>query len=102
MRDQVRVALFNILGNERLAGANVLDLFAGSGSLGLEAISRGARQCVFLERAPECLSAIQKNVVVLGINKKIEIWSENAWADVEKRAEKQLETRPDLASRLGL
>jgi len=47
-------------------------------------------------------TAIQKNVVILGMNKKIEIWSENAWADVQKRAEKQQETRPDLASRLGL
>ena len=47
-------------------------------------------------------TAIQKNVVILGMNKKIEIWNENAWADVEKRAAKQLEARPNLASRFGL
>lgn len=62
MRDQVRTALFNILGKDRLEGASALDLFAGSGSLGLEAISRGARQCVFIERAAVCLATIEKNI----------------------------------------
>lgn len=47
-------------------------------------------------------TAIQKNVVVLGMNKKIEIWSEHAWADVETKAAKELEARPNLASRFGL
>jgi 16S rRNA (guanine966-N2)-methyltransferase len=66
MRDQVRTALFNILGKECLEGANALDLFAGSGSLGLEAISRGAKRCVFVERAAVCLATIKKNVDKLG------------------------------------
>jgi len=47
-------------------------------------------------------AGIQKNVVILGINKKIEIWSENAWVDVAKRAAKELEGRPNMASRFGL
>ncbi len=47
-------------------------------------------------------AAIQKNVVILGMNKKIEIWSENAWADVAKRAAKELEGQPNIASRFGL
>lgn len=59
MRDQVRTALFNILGP--IDGASALDLFAGSGSLGLEAISRGARRCVFVEKAAVCLATIEKN-----------------------------------------
>jgi 16S rRNA (guanine966-N2)-methyltransferase len=63
MRDQVRTALFNILGP--LEGANVADLFAGSGSLGLEAISRGAARCTFVERASVCLATIEKNVAHL-------------------------------------
>ncbi len=66
MRDQVRTALFNILGAELLEGATVADLFAGSGSLGLEAISRGAGKCVFVERAAVCLATIKKNVEHLG------------------------------------
>jgi 16S rRNA (guanine966-N2)-methyltransferase len=60
MRDQVRTALFNILGP--IDDLNALDLFAGSGSLGLEAISRGARRCVFIEKAAVCLATIEKNV----------------------------------------
>lgn len=60
MRDQVRTALFNILGP--IDDLSALDLFAGSGSLGLEAISRGARQCVFIEKAAVCLATIEKNV----------------------------------------
>src|SRR5271167_833770 len=59
MRDQVRTALFNILGP--IEGLSALDLFAGSGSLGLEAISRGARTCVFVEKAAVCLATIEKN-----------------------------------------
>jgi 16S rRNA (guanine966-N2)-methyltransferase len=66
MRDQVRTALFNILGKDRLEGASALDLFAGSGSLGLEAISRGASRCVFVERAAVCLKTIEKNLEKLG------------------------------------
>ena len=65
MRDQVRTALFNILGPERVEGARALDLFAGSGSLGLEAISRGAESCLFVERASICLKTIEKNVAHL-------------------------------------
>jgi 16S rRNA (guanine966-N2)-methyltransferase len=59
MRDQVRTALFNILGP--LEGVQAVDLFAGSGSLGLEAISRGASRCVFVEKAQVCLATIEKN-----------------------------------------
>ncbi|HZV01421.1 MAG TPA: RsmD family RNA methyltransferase [Planctomycetota bacterium] len=59
MRDQVRMALFNILGP--IEGLSALDLFAGSGSLGLEAISRGAARCVFVEKAAVCLATIEKN-----------------------------------------
>ena len=47
-------------------------------------------------------ASIQKNVVILGINKKIEIWSEEAWAEVGKKAEKEREAQPNIASRFGL
>lgn len=67
MRDQVREALFNILG-EQVVEATVLDLFAGSGSLGLEALSRGAARAVFVDREPRCLDVLQKNVDRLGVS----------------------------------
>jgi 16S rRNA (guanine966-N2)-methyltransferase len=62
--DRVREALFSILG-ARVAGARVLDLFAGSGALGLEALSRGADAVTFVETAPPALRALRANVAAL-------------------------------------
>jgi len=59
--DRVREALFNILAT-RPVDTTVLDLFAGTGALGLEALSRGATQAVFVDQAPAALLAIRKNI----------------------------------------
>ncbi len=64
--DRVREALFSILGPQ-IAGASVLDLFAGSGALGLEALSRGAARAVFVDRHPQALAAVRRNVAELGL-----------------------------------
>ena len=61
--ERVREALFSMLGD--LEGARVLDLFAGSGALGIEALSRGAAQAVFVERAAPALAALRANVAAL-------------------------------------
>lgn len=63
--DRVREALFSILGPS-VEDAAVLDLFAGSGALGLEALSRGAARAVFVESSPRSLVAIRKNIQRLG------------------------------------
>ena len=63
--DRVREALFNMLGP--LDGANVVDLFAGSGALGLEALSRGASRCVFVESGHAAARVIQSNLLKLGL-----------------------------------
>jgi 16S rRNA (guanine966-N2)-methyltransferase len=60
----VREALFAILGEVR--GARVLDLFAGSGALGIEALSRGAASAVFVERDHAAAAAIRRNLDVVG------------------------------------
>ena len=60
--DRVREAVFNILASE-VVGARVLDLFAGTGCLGLEALSRGARQAVFIDNHQQPVSVIKKNIV---------------------------------------
>ncbi len=60
--EQVRAALLDLLTDD-LAGASVLDLFAGTGALGLEALSRGARRCDFVETRPASLHALKANVV---------------------------------------
>jgi 16S rRNA (guanine(966)-N(2))-methyltransferase RsmD len=63
--DRVRETVFNWLGQD-LTGAVVLDLFAGSGVLGLEAASRGARRVVLVERDPVACRALQENCGLLG------------------------------------
>lgn len=73
MRDQVRGALFNILGAETVEGARVLDLFSGSGSLGLEAISRGAAGAVCVDDNPVCLEALRENVKHLRADDRVEV-----------------------------
>ncbi|MEW6264870.1 MAG: 16S rRNA (guanine(966)-N(2))-methyltransferase RsmD [Thermodesulfobacteriota bacterium] len=64
--DQVKEAVFNILG-PLVEGARVLDLFAGVGALGLEAMSRGAAEAVLVDREPAALEAIRRNVATLGL-----------------------------------
>ena len=59
--DRVREAVFNILG-QRVRDARVLDLFAGTGALGIEALSRGARHAVFVDGAATSCGIIQKNI----------------------------------------
>jgi 16S rRNA (guanine966-N2)-methyltransferase len=59
--DQVREAVFQILA-PHLADARVLDLFAGTGALGIEALSRGAATCVFVERRPEVAAVLRRNL----------------------------------------
>ena len=63
--DRVREALFNLVGP--VDGASVLDLYAGSGALGLEALSRGARRCVFVETDGAACRAIRANLETLGL-----------------------------------
>ena len=65
--DRVKGAIFNMLQNRlRLADAAVLDLFAGSGSLGFEALSRGAASTVFVDDSPEALESVERNADALG------------------------------------
>ncbi|NJK88475.1 MAG: 16S rRNA (guanine(966)-N(2))-methyltransferase RsmD [Myxococcales bacterium] len=64
--DRVREALFSILA-ESISGARVLDLYAGSGALGLEALSRGALLAVFVERDRSAASTLKDNVTALGL-----------------------------------
>lgn len=67
--DRVREAWLSIVGPE-LAGATVLDLFAGSGALGLEALSRGATVAHFVETSPKSIAAISANAAALGAGER--------------------------------
>lgn len=66
MTDRTKETLFNIVGSF-VFGKHVLDLFAGSGSLGLEALSRGALDVTFVDRAPWARTVIEKNLASLGL-----------------------------------
>jgi 16S rRNA (guanine966-N2)-methyltransferase len=59
--DRVREGLFSSLG-DRVEGARVLDLYAGTGAVGIEALSRGAREAVFVDRSPPALAAVRDNL----------------------------------------
>jgi 16S rRNA (guanine966-N2)-methyltransferase len=66
--DKVRQAVFNMLDSAGLIdGATVVDVFAGSGALGIEALSRGAANCVFVERDRAALGALRQNLDTLGV-----------------------------------
>ena len=69
--------------NPRLPGANVLDLFAGSGALGLEALSRGAARATLVDNAPGSLRAIRENVELLGAGDRVIVGRMNALRFIE-------------------
>ncbi len=85
MLDRVREALFSTLG-ERLDGGRVLDLFAGTGSLGLESLSRGAAFARMVELDPLVVKLLQANVAALGAGERVRVvtadaLSPTAWKD---------------------
>ncbi|NTW61319.1 16S rRNA (guanine(966)-N(2))-methyltransferase RsmD [Candidatus Saccharibacteria bacterium] len=85
MSDRVRGSLFNII-NERLPGADVLDVFAGTGSLGLEALSRGANSASFVERDKIASRILQENIESLGVvdNAKSVKIGLSTWLDINQ------------------
>jgi 16S rRNA (guanine966-N2)-methyltransferase len=80
--ERVREAIFNILAHGAAAvpmeGVRVLDLFAGTGALGLEALSRGARFCQFVDERVEARGIIRRNADVLGVTGVCKIWRRDA------------------------
>lgn len=79
--DRTREAIFNVLAHrwpEKLEGARVLDLFAGTGALGLEALSRGAAFCLFIEEAAEARGLIRSNVETLGLQGRTKLFRRDA------------------------
>jgi 16S rRNA (guanine966-N2)-methyltransferase len=67
--DRVREGLFSSLG-DRVEGARVLDLYAGTGAVGIEALSRGAQEAVFVDRSPSALAAVRDNLARTGLEER--------------------------------
>lgn len=81
--NKVREALFSILGG-KVPEADVLDLFAGSGSLGLEALSRGAQSAVFVENNAKCAAVIRRNINSLEVSGKAKVIQLNVPQAIKK------------------
>ena len=78
LKDKVRESIFNILEHsnlfkKKIQEANILDLFSGTGSFGLECISRGARKVYFFENYTPSLNILKKNIETLGCKKNIKV-----------------------------
>jgi 16S rRNA (guanine966-N2)-methyltransferase len=76
--DLVRESIFNILG-ELVAGRTVVDLFAGTGALGLEALSRGASRAIFIERQRGNVALIQRNIATLRYEDRARVFTADAY-----------------------
>lgn len=72
--DRVKESLFNIIQND-IANSIFLDLFSGSGAIGLEAASRGAKKVILCDKSKEAIKIIEKNIEKTHLNKKVELYN---------------------------
>ena len=72
MKDRLREAIFNLIG-PAIGGMHAIDLFAGTGALGLEAISRGAERATLIEQHHPTANVIRQNIVALGVEQQAEV-----------------------------
>ncbi len=86
--DRVREALFARLGD--LSGARVLDLYAGSGALGIEALSRGAESAVFVERSARTAALLRGNLAQLDLSSRARVLAVDAVAGIRRLAREGL------------
>ena len=83
MRDAVRLALFNIWGGQA-DGCAFLDLFAGTGSVGIEALSRGARRATFVEQLPQALKVLNENLRTLELVSQSDVISSDVFTAFDR------------------
>ncbi|MFC4766054.1 16S rRNA (guanine(966)-N(2))-methyltransferase RsmD [Effusibacillus consociatus] len=86
--DKVKESIFNIIG-PYFDGGTVLDLFAGTGSLGIEALSRGMDRAVFIDQDPKALQIIRKNVESCGVENRVRIFRNDARRAISLLAKNQ-------------
>jgi 16S rRNA (guanine966-N2)-methyltransferase len=90
MTDRMKESVFSAIGD--VEGIMVLDLYAGSGALGLEALSRGAKKAIFIESAREAIVRLEENIDATDLNDRSEI----VWAEVSAIISKDAPDRVDL------
>ena len=94
-QDRIRESLFNILGSD-LNGQQVLDLFAGSGALGIEALSRGAAYTLFIDSRHACVQTIQDNLLKCGFQEEAGVIQGKLPGDLGKIKKNALPERYDV------
>lgn len=87
--DKVKESVFQVIGPFFPGGA-VLDLFAGSGSLGIEALSRGMDRAIFVDKHPKAIHTIHENLRTLNITKQSEVFRADAFRAVQATAKREL------------
>ncbi|MCL6473276.1 MAG: 16S rRNA (guanine(966)-N(2))-methyltransferase RsmD [Firmicutes bacterium] len=87
--DRVKEAIFNIIGRE-INNKNVLDLFAGTGSLGIEALSRGAEHAYFIDSKTQAIDLIKKNLDITGLDGKATVIKSDVYKAIERLAKNEL------------
>lgn len=90
MADRMKESVFSSLGD--IAGVRVLDLYAGSGSLGLEALSRGAAHALFVENARDAIVRLRENIEATGMGDRCNV----EWTDVSSTLARPADERVDL------
>jgi len=80
--DMIKEALFNVIGSN-IGGASLLDLFAGSGSVGIEALSRGARPVVFIDNSHNAVRVIRENLHSCGFGEGFELYRNDVFRAME-------------------
>jgi 16S rRNA (guanine966-N2)-methyltransferase len=93
--DRLRETLFNVLG-PAVAGSHFLDLFAGTGAVGIEALSRGASEAVFIENHAPAAALIRRNLESLGIRSGTQVHPLDALRGLEKIASKRQPSDPSF------
>lgn len=81
--DRVKTALFDILRPE-LPGLKILDVFAGSGAVGIEALSQGAQHCTFIDIEPRAIATIKQNVVATGFHAQAAVMHTDAFSFLKR------------------
>ena len=85
LRDMVKESIFNLIENSnkydlQVDSSNILDLFSGSGSFGLECMSRGAKKVFFFENYPQTLKILKRNIYELKLSEKCKIFETNCFS----------------------
>jgi len=81
--DRLRETLFNVIAT-RIADCVFMDVYAGTGAVGIEALSRGARRCIFIEKSRSAVEVIRENLAALGLTGRAEVFTSKAATVLER------------------